>query len=128
MYNTKYKCRYNRDDIFIETDVINEEEKDLIRDVLYREDLLHIFYIDHIEKTINFDLVISELYKTLNTCDELIECMQLCASRLISENIEMGLCIMYSYDFMYLTHKCVCSYLENGEIPKNDLVLLRNKL
>jgi len=129
MYNTKYICRYNTDDIFIEANVSNEEEKEHIRDVLYKDDLLHVFYMDQLKDEPNrFDLVISELYKRLNTCEELKECMKIGAAKLISENTEIGLCILYSYDFMHLTHKCVCEYLENGKIPEYDLLLLKNKL
>jgi hypothetical protein len=68
------------------------------------------------------------LYNLLYKCDELRECMRLPASKIISENEEMGLCILYSYDFMYLTHKCVCDYLENGEIMQNNLILLKSNL
>ena len=128
MYNTKYECRYYKDDVFLETDEVTEDEKEFIRDILYREDLLHIFGIDDNDETDLFDMVISELYKKINTCNELRDCMRLAAGKIISENEEMGLCILYSYDFMYLTHKCVSAYLENGVISETDLTLLKNNL
>jgi hypothetical protein len=127
MYNTKYECRYNTDNIFLETDIVTEDEKDFIRDVLYREDLMHIFYIEEYDSSSDF-VFIAELYNLLYKCDELRECMRLAAAKIISENEEMGLCILYSYDFMYLTHKCVCDYLENGEIMQNNLILLKSNL
>ena len=46
MYNTKYICTYNSDDIFLETDLLTDEEKEFIRDELYREDLLNIFIMN----------------------------------------------------------------------------------
>jgi hypothetical protein len=128
MYDIKYECRYYKDSVFLETDDVTEDEKDFIRDVLYREDLLNIFGIDENDDSTIFDSVISELYKKLTDCDSLRECMRLAAARLISENEETGLCILYSYDFMHLTHKCVCSYLENGAISVNDYELLKNNL
>jgi hypothetical protein len=127
MYDTKYECRYNKDDIFLETDIVTEDEKDFIRDVLYREDLMHIFYIEEYDLSSDF-VFIAELYNLLYKCHELRECMRLAAAKIISENEEMGLCILYSYDFMYLTHKCVCDYLENGEIMQNNLILLKSNL
>jgi hypothetical protein len=54
--------------------------------------------------------------------------MRQAAAKLMSENEHMGLCILYSYDFMYLTHKCISSYLENGEFCMEDLTTLKNKL
>lgn len=128
MYNTKYECRYYKDDVFLETDDVTDDEKEFIRNVLYREDLLNIFSIAENDDSDIFDEVISELYKQINNCIELSECMRLAAAKLISENEEMGLCILYSYDYMYLTHKCVTSYLENGLITQADFKLLKNQL
>lgn len=128
MYDTKYKCRYYKEDVFLETDVISENEKEYIRNILYREDLLNIFGIDANDDSDIFDSVILELYEMLNTCQELRECMRLSASKLISENEHLGLCILYSYDFMYLTHNCVSSFLENGGMNIEDYKLLKNNL
>jgi hypothetical protein len=128
MYNTNYECRYHKDSVFTDSDVVTEAEKEFIRDVLYREDLLHIFCIDNNDDSDIFDSVILELYQNLNACQELKDCMRLAAARLVSENEHLGLCILYSYDFMHLTHKCVSSYLESGEIYSKDLIELKNKL
>ena len=128
MYNTKYSCRYHRNDVFLETDNVTDDEKEFIRNILYREDLLNIFSIAENDDSDIFDEVISQLCKQINNCIELSECMRLAAAKLISENEEMGLCILYSYDYMYLTHKCVTSYLENGVIAVTDFQLLKNQL
>ncbi len=49
MYDTKFETRYHRDDVFLDTDNVNEHEKCFIRDILYKEDLLNIFSIDHFD-------------------------------------------------------------------------------
>jgi len=126
MYDTKYECRYNKDDIFLETDDVTDDEKEFIRNILYREDLLNIFSINENDE-FNFS-VISELYNLVYKSPELMECMKIAASKIFSEDEGSGLCILYSYDYMYLTHKCVCDYLENGEIMQNNLILLKNNL
>lgn len=128
MYNTKYDCRYFSDDVFLETDEVSEDEKEFIRDCLYKEDLLNIFNIDDSDELDVLSNVILDLYKKINTCEGLMECMRLAAARLISEDKEIGLCLLYSYDYMYLTHKCVRSFLENGEIIESDLKNLKSKL
>ncbi len=128
MYNTKYSCRYHRNDVFLETDNVTDDEKEFIRNILYREDLLNIFSIDANDDSDVFNDVISELYKKVNKCDQLKECMRLSASKLISEDEETGLCILYSYDYMHLTHECVSFYLEKGEIPDKNIRLLKESL
>ena len=128
MYDTKYECQYYKDEVFLETDDVTEEETDYIRDCLYKEDFLNIFLMDDRDESDSFNKVISDLYKSLKTCSQLRVCMKIIAARYVSEDEELGLCMLYSYDFMYLMHKCVCSYLENGVILEEDLQLLTNKI
>jgi hypothetical protein len=128
MYDINYECRYYKDDVFIETDVVTDDEKEYIRNILYREDILNIFSIDENQESDIFDTLLLELYKQLSSSEELKECMKLSAARLISEDENIGLCILYSYDFMYLTHKCVCSFLKNRTINMDDYNLLKKLL
>ena len=46
IYNTKYICTYNNSNVFLETDNVNELEKNFIRNILYKKDLLNIFKMD----------------------------------------------------------------------------------
>jgi hypothetical protein len=112
----------------LETDNVTDDEKEFIRNILYREDLLNIFSIDANDDSDVFDDIISELYKKVNKCDQLKECMRLSASKLISEDEETGLCILYSYHYMHLTHECISSYLENGVVSEKYIRLLKNQL
>jgi hypothetical protein len=125
MYDTKFECRYHRDDVFLETDNVNENQKAVIRDILYKEDLLNIFSIDEFNDDYDtFANVISELYSKIKACLPLTECMKKMAAKIISEEPELGLCILYSYDYMYVTHKCVSEYLDNGSISEENMKLL----
>jgi hypothetical protein len=128
MYNVTHKCRYHKDDIFLETDNITDDEKDYIRNILYREDLCNILDINDINEFECFDAIISELYKTLHNSSELKECMREVAASIISENEEHGLCLLLSYDFLYITHNCICEYLETSKIEDDTIQLLKNKI
>jgi hypothetical protein len=125
MYDTKFQCRYHKDDVFLETDNVNEDEKWFIRNVLYKEDLLNIFSIYQFEDDFNvFSDAISKLYSKIKECTRLRECMTKMAAKIISEDVEAGLCILYSYDYMYITHQCVSEYLECGSISPENIKLL----
>jgi hypothetical protein len=125
MYDTKFQCRYHKDDVFLETDNVNEDEKWFIRNVLYKEDLLNIFSIYQFEDDFNlFSDSISKLYSKIKYCLPLEEYMKKMAAKIISEDPEVGLCILYSYDYMYITHQCVSEYLESGSISPENIKLL----
>lgn len=123
MYNTKFECRYHRDDVFLATDCVTENDINFIRNYLYKEDLLNIFCIDFGEKL--FDNLISELYEKIKDCSILKEIMKKASLIIFSNNLEEGLCILYSYDYMYITHKCVSEYLDTGNISQENINLLK---
>jgi len=126
MYDTKFECRYHRDDVFLEIDNVNENEKWFIRDILYKEDVLNIFSIDYYDDHhFNaFDNAITELYNKIKECEPLTECMKKMAAKVISEDLQTGLCILYSYDYMNITHKCVSEYLDTGSLSDENIKLL----
>ena len=121
MYNTKYECRYYKGDVILPDETVTNEEEDYIRNILYQEDYLNIFSING--ENINDDdeikllsKAIYNLYEIIKDSDVLKLFMSKASSKLISEDLQLGLCILYSYDYMYLTHECVSEYLDTGFI------------
>ena len=123
MYNVNYTCIYNKTDIFLkeEEDRLSEDDKDDIRDELYRNDMLHILDANDIDN----GKELHDLYERIKDCELLVECMTELAGRWISEDKEFGLLILYSFDYMYAMHLCVCDYLEKGIIEDDNVKLLR---
>ena len=120
MYNTKVITTYNSSEVFLESDKITEDEKGFIRDTLYRQELLNIFGIEEYNDK-KIDLAIHELYKKIQSCNKLKECMTRLAGYFMSEDEELGLMILFSYDYMYLTHICISEYLETNQISENNI-------
>jgi hypothetical protein len=127
MYNTKAICTYNSPEVFLDTDNVNNEEKDLIRETLYKAEILDILGIeDFDEKIIN--IVMHDLYQKLENCKELKECMTKLANKFLSEDLELGLILLFAYDYLYLSHICICEYLETGNISENNINNLKTHL
>ena len=109
-YNTKYVCTYS--------DADEDDEP-------YRQDLLNIFGIQEFnEEIINNSLTI--LFHTLKHNKRMLKCMKQLASRIISENPELGIVLLYSFGYMEKSHACVCEFLETGNISDNTIELLEN--
>jgi hypothetical protein len=129
MYNTKFECRYYKDDVILDTDNVTENDIIFIRNYLYKEDLLNIFSINYDDIEEVFEMSINELYKKIKDCQILKEFMEKAASTIIfSTDIKKGLCILYSYDYMHITHKCISEYLDTGNISEENINLLNNIL
>jgi hypothetical protein len=68
---------------------------------------------------------IHELYERIEPCIFLKECMAKIVGRFLSEDLELGLMILYAYDYMHLMHTCVSEYLETGQISQQNIAGLR---
>lgn len=110
MYNTKYVCNYDK--------ISSIQENDDMCDIIYRDDVLHIFECDKFDI---FNTTIPELHQKMVTHEKFKDCMERAAALIISENTELGLCILYSYDYMYITHECVSEYLDYGVISDDKI-------
>jgi hypothetical protein len=127
-YNTKYQCRYDNNDVFLDSDKVSIDEKNYIRDILYKEDLINIFEIDSSDSFNIFNDIIPTLYERIKCNNDLKECMKKIVATLISDDEVLGLCLLYAYDFMYLTHKCVSEYLDSGIITDENITLLKKNI
>lgn len=124
MYNTKVVCSYHSDDVFLETDQITDEEKYFVRDAIYRQEVLDILGMeDYNEK--EMVRTVRELNEKVQSSDELKECALKLAGNFMSEDAEFGLMLLFAFDYMYLTHICICEYLETGKISEKNIANLR---
>lgn len=120
MYNTKHICIYNSNDIFLDTDEVTSFEKDCILNILYRQDILSIFELEEFDEKI-LNQCIFELYEKVKENLKLRKIMICLAEQLMSNDEKMGFLIMYSFDYLYVTHKCINDFLETGDISEENL-------
>ena len=138
MYNTKMICTYyyydaelkkNIPDEFLSTFHLDvEEQNGDVCDLIYQADYLQIFELNEFDyNTINTE--IKKIYETdgVKTNVRLQECMKKAANMFLSEDLELGFMVLFSYDYLFATHLCICDVLENGSIQEKHLDLL-NKL
>jgi hypothetical protein len=114
-YNTSFLCTYNSPGVFLETDNITETEKDFIRDVIYRQEFLDIFEMEkYNDETI--EVALKNLYEKIKESAMLKKCIKNAANKFYSEDDKFGLVVLYSFEYMYLTHACVSEYLTTGTV------------
>jgi hypothetical protein len=127
MYNTNIQCTYHTSDVFVESDNINDDEKVFIRNVIYRQELLDIFCLnDYNEK--EMDNRVHELYEKIKGSEELQEAIVKLLDKYMIVDKELGLMLLFAYDYMYLTHLCVSEFLEFGNISPHNILNLTSIL
>jgi hypothetical protein len=92
-------------------------EKDFIRDVIYRQEFLDIFKFEEYNDD-SITNAAKNLYQKIQSCTFMRECMKEAAKGFLNEDEVFGLIILYSFDYMYLTHVCVSEYLTTGSISR----------
>ena len=131
MYNTKVECTYNTPEVFLETDNITDDEKTFIRNIIYRQELLNVLDIDY-ENDDNdneekISEAINELYNRVKDSTCLTKCMvkvvekHLNVGKYMTGGEELGMMLLYSYDYMYLTHICISEFIETGTISDENI-------
>ena len=125
MYNTNFVCTYNTSEIFLEDDNLNYDEKLFVRNAIYRQEFLNILGMETIDDP-NLDNKMHELYNNVSENEFIKECMIKLSGQFFTSNEEFGLTLMYSYDYMYLTHICISELLDTGIITENNRTNLRN--
>ena len=124
MYNTKFVCTYNTPDVFFETDDITDTQRDFIREVIYRQELLNILGIEEFnEEEIHKEL--GEVYEKIKDYPKLKECMNKLAENFMSTDAAMGFLVLFVYDYMYVTHVCISEFLDTGEISDTNVEKLK---
>ena len=106
MYDSNYSCKYTLGSI---------------DDTPYREDLFNIFKIVEFDET-QITQTLDTIYGKIKHDDAFIKILNNInlANKYSSDDLELVFVIMYSYDYMYLVHPCVCDLLNSGKIsPEN---------
>jgi hypothetical protein len=125
MYNTKFVCTYHTPEVFLDTDNITNEEKEFIRNTIYRQELLYVLGIEDYNE-VEINTAMNEIYNKAKENDELKKCMNKLAGQFMRADEEIGLMFLFSYDYMHLTHICISELFETGKISENSLLNLKN--
>ena len=138
MYNTKVVCTYNTPEVFLETDNITDDEKTFIRDIIYRQEFLNILDIDYEKDDEDNEEKISEaikdLYSKLKDCEKMRKCMvnvvekHMNVGKYMTSDEELGMMLLFSYDYMYLTHICISEFIETCTISDENIGKLEKAL
>jgi hypothetical protein len=138
MYNTKVVCTYNTPEVFLETDNITDDEKTFIRNIIYRQEFLNILNIDYENSYDDNEEKISEAIKELYNQVKVSTCLRKCMVKVIQKHMnvgkymtsdeELGMMLLLSYDYMYLTHICISEFIETGDIDDKNIKKLEKAL
>jgi len=127
MYNTLATCTYHREDIFLDTDNVTPAEKDFVRNVIYRQELMDIFGLDKYDENL-LESSLHNIYELMQSYEPFRCCIVTACDMIQSNEPEMGWFVLFAYDYLHYTHACVSEYLTTGSICDENIEKLINAL
>jgi hypothetical protein len=126
--NLDHIITYNDPLLCEKFNILEEKEKEQLRDIIYQYDLLRIFDLeDFLEDIINEK--IKKLYNIMIKNDDVqLICSSLYKKNIVSDNNEYyeSFIILFSYDYLHLFYPCICEFIIHGNINKNKQLLFQN--
>lgn len=115
MYDITYKCTYN-----------NAECSE--QNIVYQKDMLGVFGLNMFDENA-INQCIEEIYEKIKGYTEFQECMKKGSAKFLTEDLLTGFMVMFSFDFMYITHTCIKSVLTNdSELYETSIKKLKSKM
>lgn len=112
-YNLNHECSYQ---------LLSDEDAS---DDKYRKELLLVFGMDVFEEDVmvkNIEKIGKDL--NLRNSEQFVTLCIKSASKYLSEDFNMGLIILFSFDCFHMTHVCLQDLNSIGEIDKTNYNLL----
>jgi len=130
VYNSKHLCTYQYYDSKFENFIPNNqivvveiEKCEDSADLVYKSDILQVFdLIDYDDAKIEQEM--ANLFEILKKNEKMVECMKKMAHRFVTEELEFGMILLFSYDTFFATYLCVCDVVEKGEPNEENMDLL----
>jgi len=141
MYNSQFISTYSyydpnlRNNFHSEENIALDDVKEFeeLSEIIYQADLLRAFgfTVEDLEAKIELQLnaeLIHELYSQFNVHPSFAECIEKAKNKHLCEDLEYGFIALFSYDYFFLTHKCICEQLNNGNIKAESIDNLKKAL
>ena len=140
MYNSQFVCTYSYYDPAlreyyhkdIEFDIEDVKEFEDMSEMIYQAELLQILGLSEaFNPNVNIEFEankVIEIYDKIKKNAAFMECVEKVMQVHSYEDLETGFVSLFSYDYFFLTHKCICDFLTNGKIEDINISNLRNAI
>jgi hypothetical protein len=130
-YNTLYQCTYPFIFELLREDAENEEEKnkeyteeekDIIQQISYKNDLLNIFFLSKYDEECEINKCIEKHFSMITDYSEdIMKFSKELSKRYHSNYPSLGFSLLFTYDYLHYTHTCICEFFLEGNISEKSL-------
>ena len=122
MYDIYLSMTYHTTEVFLESDQITDDEKDFIRNCIYRQEIVNLFNLEEFEPSQIYE-EIRLIYEEIQFNDEFQYILEKLEDKFLLPKEDCFL-LLFSFDYLYMTHLCLTDYFTTGKIEQEHLVSL----
>jgi hypothetical protein len=130
VYNFKHTCTYQYYDPKFKEYIPNKqsikeevEECEDSADLMYKSDILQVFQLTEYDVS-KIEEEMTILFEIFKKNEKMVECMKKVANRFLTEELDFGMVLLFSYDTFFVMHLCVRDTMEKGEVDEDNMNLL----
>jgi hypothetical protein len=116
-YDSTLREKYHKNDNFDVNDVIEFEE---FADIVYKAELLQILHMENafIKEDVFFfnKEQMTNIFKNVELHNKFMECIKRVKEYHLCNSMEDAFLLLFSYDYLFLSHKCICQLLQDNKI------------
>jgi hypothetical protein len=140
MYDSNFTCTYSFYDPVLRNEYHKDDKYDLddikefedMSEMIYRAELLQILGInnqepyDNICESFGFKTEnLMDIYNRVKFNADFLKCVENVKQLYSYKDLEDGYIALFSYDYFFLTHKCLCDFINFGKITDKNIINLR---
>ena len=118
---------YHTNEVFLETDEVTEDEKKFIRNCIYRQELLNLFDLEDFDEVL-MNQRMSLLYKKIELDPDFQVILEKLQDTYFLPSKEDCFTLLFSFDYLYITHLCFCDLFESGKIEEEHKLSLLDSI
>ena len=118
---------YHTKEVFLETDEVTEDEKKFIRNCIYRQELLNLFDLEEFDEDL-MNQRMDFLYKKIESDPDFQIILEKLQDTYFLRSKEVSFTLLFSFDYLYMTHACFCDLFESGKIEEEHKLSLLDSI
>jgi len=104
-------------------DLKDVSEFEDMSDLIYKSELLYVIGLTDINE-LNSSSHIFDIYNIVK--EEFTNVIKKMKVKHFCKNDETAFIILFSYDYFFATHRCLCDFFEKGKFMEENIELLHN--
>jgi hypothetical protein len=124
-YKLTYKKECQEEEYNVNNDNDDDDDDD---DDKYQNDLLNVFNNLKEYDPVIIDKIILNVYQIFMKNDRMKNILKIIANQQMSEELDLGCVLLFSYDYFYLTHQFLKTYFIENIYDENIIIKLEKKI